>query len=225
MLYIACDEGLWDISKFYIEKFAEYLLVAIPAKSSLFNVLFIFIKDILKCDDETTLLKVLKRICRMKEQGKFASTLLLCDEAMQVMDQQDHERFNTEMKHARNTIQEVNDLLLLYKEKRTSMKGKGKGKGGVKYPKKMGGNVHHITQAEGKAYIPDGASLWQGVTRGEWWGHFPPFSRVYSSVADHGPEGAFYKVLQGLWKQYNFVWALPEASCPIAGVFEFEFDE
>ena len=59
-----------------------------------------------------------------------------------------------------------------------------------------------ISQATAKQFLPDGASVWRGVSRCEWCGHCPPHKRIHAKWSQYGEEGAMLNVLKRLRLQH-----------------------
>lgn len=76
-----------------------------------------------------------------------------------------------------------------------------------------------ITHERAKEFAPPGASIWRGLTRGEFCGHLPPYRRVSASWARFGQEGALRETLRLLWSQSLASQGLEEADCPVQGIF------
>ena len=74
--------------------------------------------------------------------------------------------------------------------------GKRRGRAAAK---KLAATIEHATA---KQFVPFGASVWRGLIRGEWCGHYPPFKRISAPWAFYGERGAMFDVLRGLWQQH-----------------------
>lgn len=76
---------------------------------------------------------------------------------------------------------------------------------------------HHIPQAEARLFIPapGHCHIWQGRTRGEWNGHYPPNKRVHKPFVRYGgSEGALKECLKDLWMQHLTKLNLGVEHCP-----------
>ena len=88
-----------------------------------------------------------------------------------------------------------------YKAKRRELyelakqsQGQKKQKVASNLPKK----VSQVSQNNAKQFLPEGGSIWRGLTTGQWCGHLPPFRRVSCKWSERGEEGALKEVLRRL---------------------------
>jgi hypothetical protein len=229
---IAASEACWDLSQSVIAQFCEYWKIPLPPGGDLMETIATVAKHWLEPLADDDLLMILrKRVTGLKRKSKFADSLLHMDESVQLLDHHDHEALTEQQRQA---CRDKEDLVIvaehyasLAKVVAAGAKGRGRGKG--KAPP-GGGHAHvypkHLreqgvlTQAWAKPFVPSGGSLWKGVARGEWWGHFPPEERVHHKWADSSEYSALKYTLQDLWRQHNWYHADPTDQCPIKGIFD-----
>lgn len=161
--------------------------------------------------------------------------LLQMDEAIQMADPSEHEKFVAQKEKAKTYKQERAELITAYSKKRTTVWGAGvpcvntsASKKKRQEASKSGRRVYpptfpvgDVTQKQISALAPPGAHVWQERQHGGWQGHYPPFPRVGRSWACHGGcRGAGILVLQDLWSKWSAHNAVPLADCPISDLFD-----
>ena len=156
---------------------------------------------------------------------KYLNDLCEVDEAMSLLEKDDQDRLDQEMKSAANAEVDRKSFLETFRGKCKEIIDKNGG-GPKKKAKKNGVAVPQqkwtaeVPFEEAKALKPPDASLWRGFNRGEYWGHCKPYSRVVASWAKHGSEcNALQHVLRSLWRQSLEKQGLDTGSCPVLGLF------
>jgi hypothetical protein len=220
---IACYAAWWDISRVSLGDFAQYFDVAFEAGISLVDLLWCMIHTILKCDDQTALDILNRRVCRGADFSRQSQSLLEVDEAWEVIDPLDTRKVDEAQKEARSAIANHRALRDDFVAKAVAVKAKEDGKNKkkkqvvvvkIKLP-------HHISQPEAKRYVPPGASVWRSLVRSEWCGHLPPAKRCTEPFSRHeGSEGALKALLRRLWAQHLDRTGAPHTACPIDGLFD-----
>lgn len=177
--------------------------------------------------------------CRFNEPPHIPSDamdiLLQMDEAIQMADPSEHEKFVAQKEKAKTYKQERAELITAYSQKRKVVRGAGEPcvntsatKKKQKESAKSGRRVYpptfpvgDVTQRELSALAPPGAHVWHDRQHGGWQGHYPPFPRIGRSWSCHGGcRNAGILVLQELWSRWSAHNAVPEASCPIRDLFD-----
>ena len=156
---------------------------------------------------------------------KYLNELCEVDEAMTLLEKDDQDRMQQEMKSAANAEEERKSFVEIWRAKSTEIIEKSGG-GPKKKAKKKGDKSEELKWTaeipfeQAKALKPPDASLWRGFNRGEYWGHCKPYSRVVASWTKHGSErNALQHVLRSLWKQSLEKHGLDTGKCPVQGLF------
>jgi hypothetical protein len=77
--------------------------------------------------------------------------------------------------------------------------GRGRGRGRADIAPKLPATVEHATAS---AFLPPNASIWRGLTRGEWCGQYGNSRRIHDKWSQWGELGSMKSVLRRLWQQY-----------------------
>lgn len=208
---------------------------------SLFKTLFEVIQLRLKTSDSETLDILALRLTLDAMNDEFAPAILQIDEAIEVLDQHDEKHATDEQKKVGERAVHRSDFATEYRAERRRVaaaaaaaaeaaaavpkaKGKGKGKKGKPPAVAPLPPAPHmpstISQATAKEFVPFGASIWRGVTRMEWCGHMPPYSRIHDKWEELGEKGAMLSVLKRLWTQHcEFRGLEYDLTCPHIALF------
>lgn len=229
---LACRSGFWKLSRPVIQDIARYFSIAIPEGQSMLDLLTTMASSLLGASEEETLRIAHRRVVMLNDDTLFSEELLKVDDAIQLLDSNDHEEFCREQKAAQRTVTERDEVSAEYHRRATELRvraAKSKSKDGkrrrvgdapgAKFPKVLP-PISTIPQAHAKLFIPPGSSIWRGLGRGEWWGHFAPYSRTRAAWSRYGEAGAMHEVIKRLWRQHNQFHGHPLEECPISGVFE-----
>ena len=150
--------------------------------------------------------------------------LLDVEEATNVLDREEQQQLMQQQNTALNNLTDKNTFSQSYqKAKRDRSEASTKVAKALKDSLKCYVDVLPLasTHANVKKLIPPGASCWRGNLRGEWWGHFKPYTSFHEKITDHETEHAAAKaVVKTLWQQ----WAEREGvvakdTCPMSGLF------
>ena len=150
--------------------------------------------------------------------------LLEIEEATSVLDREEQQELISQQNTALNHLAARNTFSKAYKKaKHDRLDASAKAAKALKDSLK--GYVDALPLAIGhanvKKLIPPGASCWRGNLRGEWWGHFKPYTSFHEKITDHETEHAAAKAMvKKLWLQ----WAEREGvvakdTCPMSGLF------
>lgn len=239
LLNIMAEKAFWNMPRSDVVAFAALRGILVNAGDSLLEVLVTVLMRILGCTEEVALEKISQRLAVDDVPHSFAEEILAVDEALAVMDSGDIDTIHQEQKGQAKSIEEGKVFAKQYKQKRADARAKaaaaedaakGKGKGGKGKGKGGKGGKGNgpdrpklpsmIEHADAKQYIPPGASIWRGLSRGEWWGHMPPRRRVSAKWADSTQFGAMLSVIRELWRQWMDINGGTERDIPFTGLFE-----
>ena len=220
---IACNEAFWLICKADINMCASYLGIHVPPGAKLLQTLVCVISSHLKISEVAAVKKCWKRLARMADATKFSQELLQLDEAAQCIGWQDMEQLHKQQERAFENLVEQEDFGKEFQGRIAASVGGGDVE--VVPAKPTVAMPPVFEQKTVKKYIPSTATCWRGNTRGEWWGHQPPYSRVPRKIADFDSESeCILSLIQRLWKQHNKLEGKPLKSSTIIGLFSREVD-
>lgn len=155
----------------------------------------------------------------------LGSEILQVDEALGVLERRDAEEFNKQKETFAQERTEKSDFRRAFGKKRRELLELAKSQAKGRKPAARSQNTKarkmpcSITHERAKEFAPPGASVWRGLTRGEFCGHLPPYRRVSCSWARYGQEGSLRETLRLLWRQWLAAQGLGEADCPVQGMF------
>jgi hypothetical protein len=216
---VACRNAFWLLPRSVIVEYATYFKIAVPAGSSLFEVLCCVIGSYLDLNEVEALRYVHMRMVSLARSTRFSTELLEIDEALEVLDHNDIHAVTERQKTALETLASKNAFINEY------VLAKSKHAGGEPPPsvgKKWPAAVPLVfPQADVKKYAPPGASVWRGNIRAEWCGHAKPCSRILEKLSNHGNDerATILAMLRRLWVEYNRKEGKPLNSCPIEHLF------
>lgn len=163
-----------------------------------------------------------RRLSSNHMSEEFASALLHVDAAAEVLEQYDEEKLEEEQEAHKKRSEEQTAFRQAFKahqrevaERADRHGGRRGGGGGAAEGGGPRGGARGargptprlpatIEQSTAKKFLPEGGTIWRGLTRGEWCGHFAPNPRIRSKWEDFpdGESGAMRCVLRRLWMQY-----------------------
>lgn len=164
------------------------------------------------------------RVARANFEEPVAPAILEVEDAMNVLDRFDLEKFKHTPKHAkseqaarvafRDSFQQKARSITEASSKRS--KAKAKAKAMARRPMRL-----HCGQPTAKLLVPEGTSIWRDVTRGGWCAHCAPNTRISEACAKHGSSDAALKaVLRRLWVQFLDLQGRSLSACPNDGLFD-----
>ncbi len=215
VLRLAASCAFWNLSKTEIVDVCKLGGVAVPAASSLFDVLSNAVSNCLATGEEETLKILSQRLADNEAVNSFTEAILEVDEAAEVLEKSDQESLADEQKQARSRLEqrqtyrdEYTEKMKLFRLAREKKSKKGK--------KEMtkGSLPTVISQRDAKKFIPPGTHIWRGLTKGSWQGHCEPFARVYESWANSSEPEAMRRIIKKLWEQYLMVSGKDWSHCP-----------
>lgn len=204
--------------------------------SSLLQLVYMMVGQACQLTDEVSIMKILHLRAQPKECADMLQQLLEEEHIVENCDRDERQAMQQEVKSlameekARTTFkaewaarnQEVQE------RKRNDSVPKGSRKGAAakkvaapkpwRGPKEWKGEDPGL-QANAKAFVPPGGSIWRANVHNQWAGHYRPYPRVSASWLMHGPQEALRIVIAKLWEQHLEAEGRPRSDCPIAGLF------
>ena len=195
--------------------------MAIPKSSSLLEALLQLITEKLGVSHEKAMDFIMHRLAGEVLEDTGAAVLEI-DEAIGVIERDDVELIKEAQKKERENVIQRESFQAEYKAKRRhlyelALEQEKKG------PKRKKASIAPkltttFSQNTAKQYLPEGASIWRGLTSGVWCAHLPPFRRVSCKWTEEGEVQAMKTVITNVWKQNILGWGLPDypEGCPFA---------
>ena len=195
--------------------------MAIPKSASLLEALLQLITEKLGVSHEKAMDFIMHRLAGEVLEDTGAAVLEI-DEAIGVLERDDVELIKEAQKTEREKVIQRESFQAEYKAKRRhlyelALEQEKKG------PKRKKASIAPkltttFSQNTAKQYLPEGASIWRGLTSGVWCAHLPPFRRVSCKWTEEGEVQAMKTVIKNVWKQKMFGWGLPDypEGCPFA---------
>jgi hypothetical protein len=223
---VAAEAAWWKLSRTLVASYAMRFHLVVEPAASLFDLLWAFLKQKTTASDDEALRIIYTRLTK-EQVSSVAETLLQMDEALEVLDAQDvklvtaEQKAIIEAKARHNTFQaEYVARAKMVAAAKPKAKAKAKAKAAMAPGPPVRTYEHHITQAEAKLLLPPGASVWRGVSRGEWNSHLPPARRNTESFHKHGSSALALKIaLQKVWHTHLLQLGLNDTECPIVNLF------
>jgi hypothetical protein len=225
---LACHSAFWGLSRTFVVQVADDAGIECEKGASLFDTLFHVISTgLAPMSDDQVLDVIAARLHVSGLRDAFADALLQIDEAIDVFDHDDHKKVREEQEATKVLKAEKEEILSHYRAKRAAVRtrreaaapkarGKAKAKAAparLKWPSE-------VSQADAAKLIPEGSSIWRGLTKRVWCGHHPPARRI--SAPWDGPGGetaALRSVVQRLWQTHIDHWGLADNVAP-EGLFD-----
>lgn len=191
------------------------------------NARFVCRINLVRCTDAQTMDILSLRVAVQDINEEMAPILLEVDAAAEVLERTDEGALHEEQSSVRRRTSERAAFRASYAERRRVVcpmrpsgasvdgKGQGRGRGGGRRGPSTGAAKMptSVSQATAKQFCPEGGTIWRGLTRGEWCGHYPPNARIRSRWADKGEEAAMRDVLFRLWGQHATMHGLEFLGC------------
>ena len=121
LLHVLASEAFFDMG---VKRLADWLGNATSATDA-FDVAFDLVKSILKCDDDVALDICAKRLANKARQTRFSDWVLQIDEAIEMLERQEHTKVKDEQSSARRLLEQVAEAKVSYSTKLAAVK-KGK---------------------------------------------------------------------------------------------------
>ena len=208
-------------------KFGRALGVAVPKSASLLEALIQVITEKLAIPTEKAMNFIMHRLAgeRLEDTG---AAVLEIDEATGVVERDGAELIKEAQKKEKGVLieRERESFQAEYRKKRRDLyelaleiEKQGPKRKKKEHVPKM---ATTFSQKSAKQYLPEGASIWRGLTSGVWCAHLPPFRRVSCRWTDVGEVQAMKIVIKLVWKQRILGWGLPDypEGCPFSEYLE-----
>ena len=126
---LACEAAFYSLPRSAIVLYAEYMRIAIPPASSLFDVLLVVLKSYLEISEAEAVQFIFTRLAAMHRHTTFSKDLLQIDDAIYCLDRNDFEALTDRQRHALKMLEEKSEFVKAYTAKKRSLAGDG-GPGG-----------------------------------------------------------------------------------------------
>lgn len=168
-----------------------------------------------------------RRVATNEHASAHSEVLMQADDALAVVDQFDRQKVAERQEQAKKESEARQHLGKEFVVKMQAVRAavKSSGRRGASQNRAVAQRMvvpHHCTQAAAKKFLPPGAFLWRGATRGEWCAHLKPYRRVTSPFWKFGDSSdeALRACLRHVWQQYaTSVGQEPHVVCTVAGLF------
>lgn len=223
LLRLAASRCFWTMSMAQVIGLCKREGKAVEDSGSLCAVLASAVSNVLECDEAATLDALSLRLPDDECCNAFSSAVQEIDEAVEVLEQFDHETVKQEQETAATRIAAKVEFQRAYAERRKAWRlarESNKKRAAPKHAVKKGELPTEMTQAQANKFIPPGTTIWRGVVQGSWQGHCEPFARVYESWRRSSEPEAMRRVIRTLWEQHIAKHGLDRSACPWAGILD-----
>lgn len=237
LLECCAAKAFYNIKVEFLKKLCGHLGVVVESGASLFDVVMALEKHIFEGKAEEELLAIVEqRVKYMRpDNTNMCQVLEELDEGIGIFERQDAEEMETERKRLQVSKQAADDFVekMCGRKRRlreAAAAASASQSGAAQRSKKRGAStpapkhkplpVGNIEHGEANALKPPGSSIWRGLKRGSWAGHFPPEPRCSFSWNLYGERRACILVLQTLWAQYCAHTGTPREDVPIQGLWD-----
>jgi hypothetical protein len=210
-------KAFFGLSMSYLKDLAEHLGIDVSGGKCLFELLVAMLQSILNIDELEATRLTHQRLIRWTESTQWGSELLEIDEAIEVLDRNDHKVVRDEQASVVRDLQAREVFSVSYKSAANRLFAKAKAKGAAKRGKALPRALavpEVILQAEARKFIPDGASIWKGNTHQDWNGHFKPHKTVSFKWSHHTEPTALKLTIGSLWAQFLEFHGHGDEVCP-----------
>jgi hypothetical protein len=227
ILRVCARQAWWAVPRHTLEDIATNQKVHAGSGCSLFSLVFALTKKVLGLDDASTCTILQSRMARMKDTGNWSDAIMEIDEAVQVLDENDREEVTKAQKRITDDHEHHAAFASEYKEKvKASKGGDAPPKKRAKKPETFGYTgpprlpaASELSQADGKKYMPPGASLWKAAGSGTWNSKLPPYSQTSRSWAKYGEAEAMRLCIVAAWENFMESRGEDTLHCPVLGIF------
>ena len=227
---LASRKAWYDLDRLTVVLYCKQIGAPLDDSHDLLHVLMSLIMYVLKITAQQALEICHRRIATKYDTDGIADALFGLDEAMNIIDTQDHGRV-TDCKAdlAKSSCDHLafrsayRKATVAARASSSSSAGGSSGSADAAPEAAQRPLPFHCTQAQAKLFIPPQSSIWQSNKRHAWCGHYdvPGMIRVSSPFKKFGSSDLALKdCLKLLWSQYLFHKALPNSACTVAGIFE-----
>lgn len=220
VLELVARHTWWGLGKAVLTEVATRYQVDIGQGANLYETVFALTKHFTGEDDSEVCEITHARLVHCDAVTEFDDELLAVDAAVEVMGQYDHQAVHEDQRVAASRKAEREAFASAYKVRRiaTAPKKRARKAGAPSAPLRLP-PISTTPHAGAKRLCPPSASIWRGLTRGEWWGHQKPYQRCSASWQRHGGQGALVVVLQLLWRQALEKQGKDISDCLVEGLF------
>lgn len=224
LLEIATSKAWWSMTRTQVARFAKLAGIQVDESASLLDMVVSACKTVLGADDEGALDVAAQRLAVNDIKAQWSAEIMQIDEASAVLERSDADLVAEEQRQAQSTEKDDAMFLQEFRQRRFDVRAlakagsRAKAKAKAAPRQRMPSSIPH---AEAKGFAPPGASVWRGLTRGQWCGHLPPRRRVSASWFRSGGERqALDEVLKRLWLQFLDLRGLSKEDCPWIGLLD-----
>lgn len=221
LLTVACRMGLFNLGLATVSLLAKHLGIDLPAKKTLFDVLFRVVSEVLKLPDSEVMAVLARRLGAEQMDGMTA--LLELDEAYEVLDRDErdacdqmkaqHESARGDAVAFKRAWNEKRDLVLAEPGQGKGRRSRGKPKAAPKPQTLPPGD---LAQANLAPLCPQGGFIWKNNSMsGGWQAHFPPYKRVSFAGTLYGKRRSAILCLRYLWEAARASNGDCVVTCPI----------
>lgn len=223
---VASKAGWWSCSRTTLVAYSKQLGLVVPDAGTLFSVLLSLVQHCIPgMSDDEVLSVVRKRLGFERGEISYADELFEIQEAVEFLDVGDRKLVAAEKASTRIKESSFNELKAAFTEKVKEVRERQQvaaraarpsgGRAARKAPqRKFNFSISH---AEAKAHIPDGCSIWRGLTRRQWCGHCEPNPRVsFNWDREGGERAAMIACIRRLWVEHVALTGQGPEACPWA---------
>jgi len=183
--------------------------------------------DVLEMDELAALDHLKDKIGFLMPDDEW-DLIMEIDEAQQVLTKEDASHVETEQKKNKNSKASFRSFCLEYQERKhrardraASGRGGAGGGGGAAASRKPARHLREcdVSQEQGKAFMPPGGRLWQDRSNACWLARVPPMKPARAKWDVAGADAAQLVVIAAAWQQYCILEGIPDAECPMGGIF------
>lgn len=166
-------------------------------------------------------LDILHRRLAHSAVNDVSAAILEVDEAVELLERSDVRVLYQEQQDVRREKTSRQSFADAYRERRRTLAMKCPGRRGSRAKSVLPKLGSQVDQKLAKSLLPPGASIWRGLTRGQWCGHLQPYARVSRPWA--GDESAAcLQVIRELWDQFLEMTGQDWSACTVEGLEQFQ---
>lgn len=227
LLQVGAKHGFWQLELSWLQNLAGMIGLSLAKGSSLCAALLGILTEVLSCSEDEALEYARHRVGMNDEGSQFHQELLELDDVHEVLDRHDVKAVDQQRTTVANHLDERKRFVEEYgkkmaarpkaKAKRAPRPGSAAARQATLPPRLP--PASEIRQADAKLVCPPGGHVWLSHKWGNWQAHYPPCKRVSRSFARYGQQEALRQCIVYLWTKHCEHQGIPEAQCPLAGVF------
>lgn len=215
----------FELPRSLLHELAGYLGHELPPGSSLFETLFGLVQAELGLTDSQVLDIIRRRLGRLDCENDLNAALLQIDEAADLLERSDVQVLHEEQRSLQIERESRRALVSEYKARRSDVtKAAAKGRAKAKAKAVLAPRLDStIEQRNARQLIPPHASIWRGLTRGQWCGHYPDYRRISRPWGRSETMSCLW-VVRALWRMHIEANALDDSACTVEGLMTMELD-